>query len=367
MVTRPDGRGRPRGVIPIFSGGSTAAIELFSEGGGEPVEVGEPGDNESRILAILNGREPHFGYSTPADPVTTRDVTVTSASQFNSEASTGAAIIRINSSFTGNITLRSDCDVIMSNSATITGNLTLGSSGNRCSRARWTGGNISGRLVGDNFQDVLFDDFYLNSGANFSDLTAAAQRFDRVAFLNTTIENNWPDQHHSGGWALFILQRPEDPHQGLIFGNFKVISNGLHAFRVQSTDDLMIVDSALNPTYGSQSGFRIHLNSRDVWVKDTWVAGRVHLNEVSANDGYPQVVNGRFDNMDVYDLGNLGPNYVLWESLSSGVILNGQLHVATGAGDGTFSYGPYTNGGGNSRVAWDGVTLPDHSGIGAIR
>ena len=38
------------------------------------------GTNAARIDAILNGRSPHFSYSTPADPVTTREVTVTSAS-----------------------------------------------------------------------------------------------------------------------------------------------------------------------------------------------------------------------------------------------------------------------------------------------
>lgn len=324
------------------------------------------GDNATRINTLLAGRSPHFAYSTPADPVTTRDVTVTSAAQFNAEASTGGAIIRINTSFSGDIVLRSNCDVIMNNSATITGNLTLGSFSFRCSGARWTGGNINGRLLGNNFQDVLFDDFYLNSGSAFNDLTAAANRFDRLAFINTTIQNEGTPGGSS--WAIFTLQRPTDQHQGIIFGNFKVISDALHAFRLQSVNDIVVFDSVFNPTGAASSGMRIHLNSTDAWVKDSWIRGNLHLNEVSGSDGYPQVLNAVFDNTDRYEALGVYAFLAPVSPSNSGSIINSRLHTTAGAGDGTVSGGGgITAGSGNDRVAWDGVTVPDYSAVGAIR
>ena len=326
------------------------------------------GDNAARIEAILNGREPHFAYSTPADPVTTRQVTVTSASQFNSEAATNGTEITINSSFSGNVTITgNDIDVIMSNGATITGNLQLGSFSFRSTRVRWTGGNISGRLLGNNFQDYLFDDFYLDSGSGFNDLTAANQRFDRLAFINTTIRNT-----PSGGgndWALFVLQRPTDQHRGIIFANFKIMSNGgLHAWRLQSVNDIMIVDSVGNPDGLATSGLRIHLNSTDVWIKDSWVRGNFHINEVSGSDGYPQVVNALFDNLDRYE--GIG-TYAFFAPVTvnnSGEIRNSRHSSTAGAGSGTISAGGgITVGSGNDRVAWNGSTVPDYSNVGAIR
>lgn len=325
------------------------------------------GDNASRINTLLAGRSPHFSYNTPADPVTTREVTVTSAAQFNAESSTGNVVIRINSSFSGDIVLRSNTDVIMSNSATITGNLTLGSFSFRCSGARWTGGNINGRLLGNNFQDVLFDDFSLNSGNNFNDLTSAARRFERIAFINSTLQNSGYNQN-GDGWVLFMLQRGQDPHQDFIFGNSKIIGDARHVFRVQSVDRIVFFDSVFNPTGTGQSGMRLHDNTVNVWIRDSWVRGNFHINGGFADDGFAEVVNGRFDNLDRYEnetglYAFTGPN----PTPNSGIILNSRLHTTFGAGDGTFDTGSMTYGSGNDRVAWDGSTVPDYSNVGAIR
>lgn len=336
-------------------------------GDGPCVDDGPSGTNAQRIAALLNGRAPHFTYSTPADPVTTREVTVSSAAQFNSEAQVNGTLIRINSSFGGNVLIRgNDIDVIMNNGATISGNLELGTGSYRTSRVRWTGGNISGRLMGYNFQDVLFDDIYVNSGSNFNDLTAANTRFDRLAFINTTIQNSGDPS--GNGWAIFVLQRPSDPHRGAIFGNFKVVSTGLHAFRLQSIDDILIFDSAFNPSGTATSALRIHYNSRDVWIKDSWARGNVHLNEVSGSDGVPQVANALLDSFDRYE--GLG-QYAFLSPLSvsnSGTIINSRHHSSAGAGGGAISAGGGISvGAGNTRVAWDGTSVPDYSRIGAIR
>ena len=355
-------------LIDVDTSGNASAAGPADSG---QTDAAPSGTNASRINAILAGRAPHFSYNTPADPVITREVTVTSSAQFNSEAQTAGTRIIVNTSFSGSVSISAnDIDVVMSNSATITGNLTLGGYNSRATRVRWTGGNISGRLLGVNFQDTLFDDFYLHSGPDFNDLTAGGQRFDRVAFINTTIRNT--GNPSGNGWALFVLQRPTDPHRGIIFANFKVQSTGLHAFRLMSVNDIVIVDSVFNPDgTAASTALRIHLNSTDVWVKDSWVRGNVHMAGVdnAAGDAYPQVVNGLFDNVDRYVSLDLYTYSVTQPPFSSGEIRNSRMYSTNGAGSGTFGApsGGWTLGTGNDRVAWDGVAVPDYSNVGAVR
>ena len=130
----------------------------------------------------------------------------------------------------------------------------------------------------------------------------------------------------------------------------------------------MIVDSVCNPDGLATSGLRIHLNSTDVWIKDSWVRGNFHINEVSGSDGYPQVVNALFDNLDRYE--GIG-TYAFFAPVTvnnSGEIRNSRHSSTAGAGGGTISAGGgITVGSGNDRVAWDGSTVPDYSTVGAIR
>lgn len=327
--------------------------------------------NAQRIDALLAGRSPHFSYLTPADPVTTREVTVTSATQFNSEALTGSVKININSSFSGDIQIRgNDVDVVMSNSATITGNLDLGTgSVYRTTRVRWTGGNVSGALTGRQFDHVLFDDFYLNSGSSPNNLTGNSNRFSNLTFLNSTIENN-PGARAGSAWAIFIQQNPTGgiDHDGLIFGNTKVISSALHAWRIQSTDNVLIFDSVGNPDGGSLSGLRFHYECDNIWIADTWVRGSFHVNEVNTSDLGPSFTNGRFDNFDRYAPDEVSGLYAFSAPLTNandGTILNSTLFNTSGTG--TVGFAGMTNGGGNTNSTWDETTVPDYSTVGAVR
>lgn len=332
---------------------------------------GAAGTNAARISAILNGRSPHFAYSMPADPVTTREVTVTSATQFNTEAATAGTKININVSFAGNIQIAADdVDVVMSNDATITGNLTLGPSG-YVNRIRWTGGNVLGRFIGPSYRDALFDDvyFHINTGPDYFHYIAMGNRIDRFAFLNSTFRVSGTSGS-GDNWAFFILQRSAaDPHSDLLFLNSKSLSTGLHAHRVQTVANQLYVDSAFNPDGTvSGAGLRIHLASEDVWIKDSWVRGNFHINEVSGSDGVAQVINALFDNLDRY-----APDaaYAFTAPLTvnnSGEVRNSRLHSALGVGDGTFTIGGgMVTGTGNDRVAWDGNAVPDYTVIGAQR
>lgn len=350
------------GLSPGFSGSGIAGL---------------PGDNLSRILAILNGREPHFSYSVPADPVSSGDwIECTTAAQFNAAADDNGSRIYIPSSFSGAIEiLANDIDIVMENTATITGTLNLGTGSVwRTRRVRWTGGNINGRLLGRQFEDILFDDvnFNYNIDGNYNDLTANSNRFYRIAFINCTLQNT--GNPGGDGWVLFCTPQSTsstaNPHEGIILGNVRVISTALHAFRLQGIADVVIFDSAFNPDNAAGStGFRLHYGCQNVWMRDSYVVRNIAFNQVSpGGDSIPHVINGVFDNVTRYapdaqfawSGGNMPSN--------SAEIRNSRLHAANGAGDGTLAMpSGFTSGGGNDRVAWDGSTLPDYSAIGAIR
>lgn len=342
----------------------------------DTTEAASATTNAGRISTALAGRSPHFSYSTPFDPITTRDVTVTSASQFNSEAATGSVIIRVNSSFSGSVTiLGDDVDVIMSNSATITGGLTLGSGGNRCTRIRWTGGNVVGRFTGINYQDVLFDDFH-NASSVSCDWTAAVEQIQRVAVLNSTL------QYTGGGtgasYHVYIGQvnnaiPPVTLHQDLIFANTKFLCNGGHAIRIMGVQRILMVDCACNPDGGASfAGLRFHYTCQDIWAKDTWVRDGFKIDAVNTGDTGPSFTNALFDNFDRYaddgysfGLWSFNGSGGSWSNSNTGTVQNSTLYNSSGSG--TVGFTGYTNGGGNDNQVWDGSTVPDYSSVGAVR
>jgi hypothetical protein len=355
---------------PVEIDGNGALLSQSAATVGTGSVSGEAGDNETRILAILDGREPHFTPSYPADPVTTREVTVTTASGFNTEAAVAGTRIIISASFSGSIQITADdIDVLMSNSATITGSLTLGPS-SYVNRIRWTGGNFAGRFIGPRYRDALFDDvhFHVSSGPDYFHYIAVGNRIDRFAFLNSTFEVS--GTFGSGdNWAMFVLSRSiSDPHTDMFFLNSKSISTGLHTHRIMTVRNIIYADSAFNPDGASTgAGLRLHLGCENVWIKDSWVRGRMHINNVNSGDP-AHVLNARFDALDMYMPADFG--YLLDSPTSTpntGEVRNSTFHHYAGAGSGTFSLAELTYGSGNSRVAWDASTVPDYSIIGAVR
>ena len=327
-----------------------------------------PTDNVYRIAALLNGRTPHFSYSTPADPVTTGEpVTVTSATEFNNAADDAGTRIWIPSSFTGNIQVTAnDIDVTMANSATINGDLRLGN-GSYINRLRWTGGNV-GRIVGDRFRDVLFDDVYALAYSNVQDAIiehnfssgwdgSGNPAFDRLAIINSTLElQGSPTQaDNQKRWALHTSQSYE--HTNLILANAKFLSNH-QTVRIQHVSGLLIVDSVFNPNGTAVNGMRIHYGTNNVWIKDSWSRDLFKLDAAGAEAG-PSVTNALFDNYDRYDNDD---NYAFHGSMAN----TGEIRNSTFYG-GTLNYGPLENGGGNASSSWDGTTVPDYSTVGAIR
>jgi hypothetical protein len=256
----------------------------------------------------------------------------------------------------------------MSDTATITGNLSLGNSPTQRQRIRWTGGNIRGRLIGVNFSDALFDNVSFYATGATHDMTAGGRQVERLAFLNCTLR---VDGFGFGdSWAIFFLQQTGVYHNDVAFLNCIGIADGTHTFRLQTMDRLMIVDSALNPGMtASGSGCRIH-RSVGVWIRDSWIRGAFHLNHINSADTGPAVSNALFDNLDRYASDSSGGAFAYYSSPfpftpPSGTVQNCGLYNSSGTG--AHLVANLTNGGGNTNHVWDGSTVPDYSTVGAIR
>ncbi len=328
------------------------------------------GANQERILAILNGRTPHFLYNSPADPVTTREVSVSSASEFNTQAGISGTKINVSSSFSGNVQISaSDIDIVVGNSYTIAGDLDI--TGGPQSRIRWTGGNVNGRINITAGSDLLFDDFHLTTTyPDFNYIGSGGN--DRVAFINSTLEKTGGGSGDT--WLWFVLNSAApNRHDDWFVGNvlFSGDSNP-SLVRFQSMLRLVIVDSVSNPTGESNHAFRFHDGCEDVWIKDTWARGDVKIDNIGSptNSSMANLSNAVFDNLDVYNPGSITvTSYVDGTPQSvtnSGTVSNSTYNAESGSGSFPTPAG-FSNGGGNSQVAWDGNTIPDYSSVGAVR
>lgn len=361
---------------PVFQqvtgGGNLAAQIAFAYAGSGSAVMPAAGSNSERITTLLNGRSPHFSYSTPADPNITSGLTVevSSIAALQSAIDAGNRVIEVAPSLTlsgGTVNLRgTDVDVICPNSTTFDGTLfAVGDSlaAVRPQRQRWTGGNfINAGMVVRPHEDTLLQDVFIDTLVGVSpegiiNFTGASgtrpQGWARFALLNVTLQIR--DSSPLGGWALY--SQSVGARTDMVLGSVKVISTTGQNNRFQNIDNLVIFDSAFNPDGNSSNGMRMHIICENVWMRDTWSVGLFKLDQ-AGTETTASVVNALFDNHDVYYNGA----YAVHGPLPN----TGEIRNSTLFG-GTFSSGPLTNGGGNSSQSWDGVTLRDHSGVGAIR
>lgn len=336
-----------------------------------PLQLVRPsGTNQQRIDAILQGRTPpNFTYGAyPADPVTTRQVTVNSASEFNTEAAIAGTEITVGSSFPGDVEIRADdIDVIMPNNLSIDGSLWVdGPFSTTIRRIRWTGGNVRTCYVGGT-EDVLFDDFRCIADESTAIEIGAQNQIGfggtatNLFFINSTLEVFGTDPL-PGNWAWAIVTRSDNVprNSGLALLNTKVQTNALSQMTRFQSDNIMICDSVFNPDGIGANAMRFHVAATNVWVKDSWSRGLMKIDFYGEGDVGPSMVNGLFDNYDRYF--SAYANY-FWDN--TGEIRNSTLHWTSPV---TFDYGTLTDGGGNAvNGAWDGATVPDYSTVGAIR
>lgn len=341
----------PPGSVEGFS----VSLAMIGAPGGGP-DTGDP-NGEPYDLTSGGTRTVPFSYSWPTAPSTSSQVTVTTMADLQTQVANSNIEITISAAFgtqSGNVTVTGDdVDIIMSNSATINGEVSFGS-GTRCARVRWTGGNISGGpLGGDNWEDVLIDNVNAQFTGSGTGNWSGSNGY-RLAIINSTLQRTGGTG--AGDWVMFC----QPGNRGdWILANVKFITNGSQNNRFQGLTNFIVVDSVFNPDGNSANGFRIHASTTNVWFNNVIVRGP-WLNYPSTGHS-SGIINGTFENITKYGNGNT--SWVADSTDSNCTVENSTVYRGNGAA--TLTYAGWTNLGGNSLVAWDGSTFPDVSGYGA--
>lgn len=326
------------------------------------------GDNADRINAILGNYTVPFAYNTPAEPVTTSNCAAGSAAAFNACASNAGTLITVTNSFSGNIRISAnDIDVVMENGDTINGLLTM-DPGYALSRIRWTGGNIDagGQLqTWRGIADLMLDDLHMRGRVDLHRISGM-RGCERVAIINSTL-----DTRGASGFIDFTLYSHNDTstrHEDLIIANVAAHNGANSPIRIQAATRVIVVESAFNPENSSDTGFRFSSGTNQALVagragKPTYIVGRIHLTYTSPTN--TAVTNVTWDNVVQYR--DFNQAFLHLSVPNSGVVRNYTLHSGSGAGGQLGGLAPFSDGGGNTVLGWNGQSLPDASAYGAQR
>jgi hypothetical protein len=262
-----------------------------------------------------------------------------------------------NVSVTGN-----NVDVVMSNSATINGDLSMGPSGSgRAQYLRWTGGNVNGNVEWRRSDDVIIDDVYSDAsgGAN-----QGGDGCSRVALLNSTLEVNGPTQNN---WALHNQTTTVGLCFDWIIANCIIAGSGSggQTHRLNGITRCIHLDSGFNPTGRSAFGIRFHSEHQYVWMADCIICYQYNA---SANVGgastYAYAIDrGLFERCDFYGGSNAIANNGEWGP-NGMTIQNCNRHNTAGSTGTPDTSG--ASGSGNVGIPWDG-TAPGNGNMGAQR
>lgn len=352
--------------------------------------------NAARISAALSGiTTPAFAYNTPADPVTTNEVTVSNSADFNTYAQLNGYKITVQAGSYSGITINGDdVDVIMNDDVDIAGDVVVGNtSATAAQRIRLTGGNITGtlsRLTIEHCQDVLFDDVFIEVDCNGDGTRlngfnggGSGRGVYRFASVNCTWKSL--DTGSVDSYAIFY-QGTGRTFEDHIYANAVVMGDrqigggsGVHTTRFQAIDRFICYNSVINAPQADgayqATGLRIHRSSTDVHFEDVHTIGNLLL-DITGVSG-PDVTDGLFLNVTRYD--DVRFFATLGDTTSSNVdVQNCRMYttVSVTNGDPLISYGVLTDAGGNELYNWNGTTLPqadsnedtpDFDSMGALR
>ena len=301
----------------------------------------------------------------PIPPITTSTINVPADMSFsNAIAIVGARII-VAPGYTGaGGNIASDVDIVMDDTATITSTLNIGSS----SRIRISGGNVvtSGYAVHapSSFSDLMINNVYIENRSTGSTAIGIelglSSGWSRFALINSTVITAGTSAGNA--WTVHSAQGSNDSpgiNTDLIFANNRVeaglVNPSFGALRIQGVRRFIYVDSVhIGPGNGSGSGLRMHDYCSDAFGANVIGVG---LNSFTDNGGSPiesySISNAEFINWHMYqtDLNSFQLDFPVPDN--SGTWVNSTLHSTIGA-DSTPNLGSFSNGGGNTTVAWDG-------------
>lgn len=303
-----------------------------------------------------------FPYSWPASPQNAsgniQNISSISALQSAVRQSNQTVQVAPGLSLNGGLSITgTDLIINVPNSTTINGSISFSGQ-----RVQWRGGNMrGGPLEMGSGTDIWIDN--LNAVTTVSRSNNFLGTNQRVAITNSTI-------HHASGfqgsWTMFFIQN--NPHRDIILANVRMTGSGVTAVaRLQSIENLIIVDSAINMDGGSGTGLRIHDRSTNVLVRDTLLRDAWQMNYSQTGEPRaPDVLNLVAENVTRYDNQNF---IATFDGSSSpqptGSINRSPLYNSSGLNVGGEAYIGPMSGSGNEVRSWDGSTTPDVSGVGA--
>jgi hypothetical protein len=354
----PQGPSGADGVTPDLSDiyARLDALEAAQPAPGpDPTPDPDPGGDPYDLGAM-----PSFmsGLSWPAAPTPTNTVNVNSDADWTMEDNTRYVVADGN--YSGKTITCNNCEFVLDDNAVINGHLHF--SGNVI---RWVGGKKVGHgSVGTTSaftNDLLIDNLHAITESAESNSFSGANGWRRMAIINTTLDM----QHNSGrdDWGIYVQREfpvGSVPYRGhdFILANVKVLSDSQN-FRINTIENLVIVDSAFNPDGRSMNGWRIHKGVRNLYVRDTISAG-----PGSANDDMVNVTNGLVERLSRYAPSPAGAFYAVALATENMTINDSQTYIENNWRDDT----PPLHGASGSNpnmLPWNGLTLPDHSGYGA--
>ena len=300
----------------------------------------------------------------PAVPQTTAVRNVSNMSDLQSAVRESNILINVApGTYLGDLSITgSDVDIVVSESATIVGQISFGSR-QRPSRIRWTGGNMEGGpLRLDIVDDLLIDNFHgVSNGIN--NFSGGPEGWNRVAIINSTIEVRGGSS--SGDWSVYVQDTNASgnpiPHVDFILANVKLISDAQNN-RFQHIENMVVVDSAFNPDLASANGSRFHSQVTDLYVRDSTIGGSILVNGTASSLA---IINGHFDNVTRYRDDN-DLFFHLFNGVENVVIENCDSYTTSAGSYGNEAVIAEAMGSNNIIRNWNGV-LPNFDQVGARR
>ncbi len=293
----------------------------------------------------------------PVQPKTTVERTVANNSEFQEVVSIDGVSATVGAGTYQSINITcDDCEFIVENAAEIQGSLTFTGS-----RIKWQGGLVtSGPVVMNSDGDVLIDNLHsITNGGKLNNFSGPVSGWNRLALINSTLEVVNGD--FSGDWALFIQGKSGTDFRGrnFILANVRLESDAQNN-RFQSIQNLVVVDSYFNSNINAKNGLRIHQGSEDVFMRDVIIVG------ANTNSGEEtQITNGVFERVTRYnDVNNHFSNGIGFNTVNV-TINDSQCYTTSANGVGESPELGVATGSNPGMIAWDGVTVPDASTIGA--
>lgn len=333
----------------------------------------------------------------PTAPQTNQTINVPAndaAALASAVQTTGARVVVAAGTYVGNVFCTADdVDVVCNDNVFIVGHVAWGDIFRRARRIRWTGGNMSGGLIGLNsVADLLVNDFYMNTNGALSHPTVdgnglnnmsgggGSSTFDgwqRVAFINSTIDHINGDS--AGGWCWFSQCYSGSTQEDLILANVKMTNQGGQTNRFQSVDRMIAVDFAFNHDYAAANGCRVNYSTssnrpcNQVFFGNGIITELFQMDYGGNGQSTSDCLNGTFDSVYKYNQGSFY-DFATQLSGNTGVVRNCRGLGVTGSPPGSLSgISPMTDGGGNDTAQHSGAAvsqLPDGTlitAVGAIR